>query len=112
MPVRYREVSHASWHDPAHMPYAATMEGADVLKEFEARADSAKAHKDAFDADMAAMYEMLPDLRRALQADTSRPASKRGPKGIEEMAHGLIPRDTASRRTAAAVGTSRKKADA
>lgn len=82
-----------------------------VVETFEAKARSAARHKAAYERELAEMYEMLPDLRIALKEDPNLPASRKGPKAIEEMARGLIPRDTASRRTAAAVGRSRKKAD-
>jgi len=71
----------------------------DVVEAFEARVQSALGHKEAFEADMAAIYEMLPAMRHA----------KKGPTEIERMSHGLVPRDTASRRTAPVIGTSRKK---
>lgn len=71
----------------------------DVVEAFEARVQSALGHKAAFEEDLAAMYEMLPDLRRA----------GKGPTAIERLSKELIPRDTASRRTAPVIGTSRKK---
>ena len=83
------------------MPYPATMEEADVVDTYKALAASAKAHKDALESDLAKMYELLPDLRRA----------GNGPTAIERMSYGLIPRDTASRLTAPVIGTSRKKQD-
>lgn len=72
----------------------------DVVEDFEAEVEAALRHKAALAEHLERMYEMLPDLRRA----------KRGPTEIERLSHGLIPRDTASRRTAAIIGTSRKKA--
>lgn len=76
------------------------MGGENVVTRFEELAASAKAHKDALAEDLAAMYDLLPEMRRAGQ----------GPKKIEQLSHGLIPRDTASRRTAAVIGRSRKAA--
>ena len=73
----------------------------DVVEDFELEVAAALRHKAALAEHLANMYEMLPDLRRA----------KKGPKAIEQMSHGLIPRDTASRRTASVIGTSRKKTD-
>ena len=68
---------------------------------FEALAKSAARHKAALDRDLAKMYELLPDMRMAGQ----------GPTAIEKLSGGLIPRDTASRRTAPVIGTSRKPAE-
>ena len=99
----YSGTGHDATHDLARGPLPATMGGvSDVVETFKARAKSALRHKAALEADLAAMYEMLPDMRRA----------KKGPTAIEQLSGGLIPRDTASRRTAAVIGTSRKKADA
>ena len=75
------------------------MEGEEVVTEFERRTASAIAHKRGLAEDLAAMYGLLPDMRRA----------GKGPKEIEAMSEGLIPRDTASRRTASVIGTSRPK---
>jgi hypothetical protein len=76
------------------------MEGVDnVVDKFEAATRAALRHKEAFERELAKMYEMLPDLRRA----------DKGPTAIERLSHGLIPRDTASRLTAPVIGTSRKK---
>jgi hypothetical protein len=80
----------------------------DVVEEFRALAVRTARHKRAFERGLAEMYEMLPDLRRAQKPDTGKPY---GPSDIEKMSHDLIPRDTASRRTAPVIGTSRKKAD-
>jgi hypothetical protein len=74
------------------------MGGVDVEDEFDAAAARAKAGKDAYEENLALMYDLLPAMRR----------KKIGPKAIEERSHGLIPRDTASRRTAPVIGTSRK----
>lgn len=98
----YSGVAHDAWHETAQMPYPATMDGeeTDVVTKFEALAASAKAHKDALDDELAAMYKLLPAMRRA----------GKGPTAIERMSFGLIPRDTASRVTAKVIGTSRKEA--
>lgn len=71
----------------------------DVVEQFEAEVAAALEHKEAFEGHLANMYKMLPDLRRA----------GKGPTAIERLSKELIPRDTASRRTAPVIGTSRKK---
>jgi len=73
-----------------------------VVEVFEAEVRAALRHKAALDRHMARLYELLPDMRRA---DV-------GPKEIEQLSKGLIPRDTASRRTAPVIGTSRKAREA
>jgi hypothetical protein len=79
------------------------MRGVDnVVEAFEAEVKTALRHKAAFERSLARMYEMLPGMRYA----------DKGPTEIERMSHGLIPRDTASRRTAPVIGTSRKPKDA
>jgi hypothetical protein len=76
------------------------MRGVDnVVEQFDAEAKAALRHKAAFERHLAAMYEMLPDMRRAGV----------GPKDIEQRSGQLIPRDTASRLTAPVIGTSRKQ---
>jgi hypothetical protein len=76
------------------------MRGVDnVVETFEAEVRAALRHKAAFEKHLAAMYELLPEMRLA----------NVGPTAIERMSEGLIPRDTASRRTAPVIGTSRKK---
>lgn len=79
----------------------------DVVDDFRALARRAERHKRAYERDLAEMYAMLPDVRRATRGD----GKNYGPTDIEEMSLKLIPRDTASRRTAPVIGTSRKKAD-
>lgn len=69
-----------------------------MVDQFEAEARAALRHKAAFERHLARMYEMLPDMRRA----------NKGPTAIEKLSLNLIPRDTASRRTASVIGTSRK----
>jgi len=97
----YSGIAHDAAHALARGPLPATMGGvSDVVEDFEARAKSALRHKAALERDLAAMYEMLPDMRRA----------NKGPTAIEQLSGGLIPRDTASRVTAPVIGTSRKKA--
>ena len=76
----------------------------DVVEDFKALAKRADRHKRALERDLAQMYEMLPDVRLAHRPD----GRKYGPTDIEEMSLKLIPRDTASRRTAPVIGTSRK----
>jgi hypothetical protein len=71
----------------------------DVVDQFEAETKAALRHKAAFERHLAAMYEMLPDMRRA----------GKGPTDIERLSKQLIPRDTASRVTAPVIGTSRKR---
>jgi hypothetical protein len=73
----------------------------DVTDRFDAETKAALRHKAAFERHLAAMYDMLPDMRRAGV----------GPKGIEARSGQLIPRDTASRLTAPVIGTSRKPRD-
>ena len=70
-----------------------------VVERFDAETKAALRHKAAFERHLAAMYEMLPDMRRAGV----------GPKDIEQRSGQLIPRDTASRVTAPVIGTSRKR---
>jgi hypothetical protein len=70
-----------------------------VVDQFEAETKAALRHKAAFERHLAAMYKMLPDLRRAGV----------GPKDIEQRSGQLIPRDTASRVTAPVIGTSRSR---
>ncbi len=72
----------------------------DVVKVFDDRVKAALRYKAAFERELAAMYELLPDMRRAGE----------GPTAIERRSKGLIPRDTASRVTAPVIGTSRKPA--
>ena len=76
----------------------------EVVDKFEALSKSAQRHKAAFERDLAAMYKLLPEMRKA----------GNGPTVIEKMSGHLIPRDTASRLTAPVIGTSRtrKPADA
>jgi hypothetical protein len=74
----------------------------DVVDQFDAEVKVALRHKAALERSMGRLYEMLPDMRRADQ----------GPTEIERRSKGLIPRDTASRRTAPVIGTSRKPKDA
>lgn len=74
-----------------------------MVEEAAARAKSAKRHLAAYEADMKRIRELLPVLR----VDAGL-----GPKEIEELLDGVYERGTISRRTAAAAGTSRKKADA
>lgn len=80
----------------------------DVVEEFKVIAARRARHARAAERDLAQMYEMLPAIRRAHRDD----GKLYGPKDIEELSLGQIPRDTASRRTAGVIGTSRKKADA
>lgn len=75
------------------------MRGVENVEEaFDAEVRVALRHKAGLERSMAKLYEMLPDMRRA----------KVGPKAIETRSQGLIPRDTASRKTAPVIGTSRK----
>jgi hypothetical protein len=79
------------------------MRGVENVEEaFDAEVKVALRHKAALERSKARLYEMLPDMRRA---DV-------GPKEIEARSKGLIPRDTASRRTAPVIGTSRKAREA
>jgi hypothetical protein len=83
----------------------------DVVETFDAVAARTARHKAEFEKGLAQLYEMLPEVRAALLADSSLPAGQRGPKAIEERSRGLIDRAEVSRRTAAAVGRSRKAAE-
>ena len=78
----------------------------DVVEDFKVIAARRARRERASARDLAQMYEMLPAIRRSPKPDTGKPY---GPKDIEEMSLGQIPRDTASRRTAAVIGTSRKQ---
>ena len=78
----------------------------DVVEDFKVIAARRARRERASARDLAQMYEMLPAIRRSPKPDTGKPY---GPKDIEEMSLGQIPRDTASRRTASVIGTSRKK---
>jgi len=71
-----------------------------VVDEAVARARSAKRHLAAYNADIARLNELLPVLRVEKGL---------GPKDIETLLEGVIERGTISRRTAAVVGTARKK---
>lgn len=82
-----------------------------MVETFEAVAARTARHKAEYLKGLAQLNEMLPELRIALTADVNLPARRKGPKAIEEMSHGLIDRAEASRRTAAAVGRSRKPAE-
>ena len=77
-----------------------------MVDEFVALAKRARRHTEAFERDLARMYELLPEVRRA---GLDQKPEKYGPTVLETMSERLIPRDTASRRTAAVIGTSRKK---
>jgi hypothetical protein len=70
----------------------------DVEDEFDTASAAAQAGKAAYEANLGRMYELLPEMRRRGV----------GPTAIERRSGGLIPRDTASRRTAPVIGTSRK----
>lgn len=83
----------------------------DVVETFDAVAARTARHKAEYESGLAQMYKMLADLRIALRDDPALPARQKGPKAIEERSHGLIDRAEVSRRTAAAVGRSRKPAE-
>lgn len=82
-----------------------------MVETFEAVAARTARHKAEYLKGLAQLYDMLPELRVALRDDGTLPGRRKGPKAIEDMSLGLIDRAEASRRTAAAVGRSRKPAE-
>ena len=98
--VWYCGTGHDAAHGLAHAQLPATMRGVDdVVKQFQAEVRAALRAKATLERHLGNMYEMLPEMRLA----------NVGPTEIERLSSGLIPRDTASRRTAPVIGTSRKK---
>ena len=68
----------------------------DVVEDFKALAARVARHRRLAERDLAQMYEMLPTIRQTQRVD----GRLYGPKDIEELSLGQIPRDTASRRAA------------
>lgn len=73
----------------------------ELVEEVEARARSARGHKDSYESEIARISELLPAIRAIAPREY-------GPKRLEAMVLGLIERGTISRRTSEVAGTSRK----